>query len=513
LEVAGPDARRLGSASRKVFTTSGGTIGRLPDNFWVLPEQHISGRHAVIRYSNGTFYVVDTSSNGVFVNSTEARLQKNQPYALKQGDRLYMDAYEIRVSIQTEGRAEPARMAAVDPPLGDPFDVPVSGPFIPDDPFADDVGAAETAAPLPAQPVPLRPTSPASRAVAPPGLAPLPNVEVDPMRLLGLSSAPKAAPVPRAENLMRGSPLSDSYKPPAVRIPESRSSSRPTTNAQSADGSAGGSIIPAGYNPLAGDDEASDIGVARGSASSQPTRGPLPRASLVANATTLEPTAAHAHTTATERTEHVEGRVVPHVGVPVSNTDFAALLAAAGIENAAMTPEVIESFGRILRIVVSGTMDLLRVREGVKDEFRMKMTTFKASDNNPLKFSANVEDALHNLLVKRNAAYLPPVEAFRDAFQDARNHQMAMFEGLRAAFDSMLREFDPQALEEKFDKQAKGSLLPGRRKYWELYRDWYENVARDADSAFRTLFGEEFARAYEEQMQRLKNSGRPPGAN
>jgi len=75
--------------------------------FLVLPEQHISGRHAVIRYSNGTFYVVDTSSNGVFVNSTEARLQKNQPYALKQGDRLYMDAYEIRVSIQTEGRAEP----------------------------------------------------------------------------------------------------------------------------------------------------------------------------------------------------------------------------------------------------------------------------------------------------------------------------------------------------------------------------------------------------------------------
>jgi type VI secretion system protein ImpI len=498
LEVAGPDARRLGSASRKVFATSGGTIGRLPDNAWVLPDQHISGRHAVIRYSNGTWYVVDTSSNGVFINSHETRLQKNQPHALKQGDRIYIDAYEIRVSIQAEGRAEPARMPAVDPPLGNPFSVPASGPFIPDDPFGDDE-AGETAAPLHAQPVPLRPMSPGLRTDSPAGYAPVPNAEVDPMRLLGLSSAPKAAPVPKAESLLRGSPLSDSYRPPAVRIPEAASNRPPTSNAQRADAGGLGPLIPAGYDPLAGD-----------STSSQPTPVRPPRAPLVANATTLEPTAERAHTTETERTGPVEGRVAPRVE---SNTDFAALLAAAGVENAAVTPEVIESFGRILRIVVSGTMDLLRVREGVKDEFRMKMTTFKASDNNPLKFSANVEDALHNLLVKRNAAYLPPVDAFRDAFQDARNHQVAMFEGLRAAFDSMLREFDPQALEEKFDSRAKGSLLSGRRRYWELYRDWYENMARDADSAFRTLFGEEFARAYEEQMQRLKNSGRPPGTN
>jgi type VI secretion system FHA domain protein len=132
------------------------------------------------------------------------------------------------------------------------------------------------------------------------------------------------------------------------------------------------------------------------------------------------------------------------------------------------------------------------------------MTTFKASDNNPLKFSANVEDALHNLLVKRNAAYLTPVDAFRDAFEDARNHQVAMFEGLRVAFGSMLREFEPGGLEEKFEKQGRGSLLSGRRKYWELYREWYGTVAQDADSAFRNLFGEEFARAYEEQLQRLK---------
>jgi type VI secretion system protein ImpI len=471
LEVAGPEARRLGNAACKVFSASGGTIGRLPDNSWVLPDQHISGRHAVIRYSNGTYYVVDTSSNGVFFNSPDARLQKNQPQVLKHGDRLYMDTYEIRVSIRTDARSE----AALEPSFGDPgpLGAPAGG-YIPDDPFAEETAddfVGQTATPLPVQPAPsLRPRAFPAHNVPLPGFAPLPDGEVDPMRLLGLNAPPPPPQVPKAEDLLRGSPLSNAYRPPPVHIPETPPFSIPTSS--DAD-----SLIPTGYNPLAEDAQVEVVAVAK----------VVSTATVVATATTLESTPARAHT---------------------SGADFAALLAAAGIDNAAVTPEVIESFGRILRIVVSGTMDLLRVREGVKDEFRMRMTTFKAADNNPLKFSANVEDALHNLLVKRNAAYLPPVDAFRDAFQDARNHQVAMFEGLRAAFTAMLSEFDPQGLEEKFDKQAKGSLLSSRRKHWELYKDWYDSVAQDADSAFRTLFGEEFARAYEEQMQRLKNSAR-----
>ena len=76
----------------------------------------------------------------------------------------------------------------------------------------------------------------------------------------------------------------------------------------------------------------------------------------------------------------------------------------------------------------------------------MEMTHFRPADNNPLKFSANVDDALHNLLVKRNAAYLGPVEAFEDAFDDLRDHQLAMLAGMRVAFDSMLAEFDPDRL-------------------------------------------------------------------
>jgi len=182
------------------------------------------------------------------------------------------------------------------------------------------------------------------------------------------------------------------------------------------------------------------------------------------------------------------------------------MLAGAGLDGVAVTPELARSFGEILRVVVSGVMDVMRARQQIKDEFRMRMTQFRPADNNPLKFSANVDDALHNLLVKRNAAYLGPVEAFEDAFDDLRHHQIAMLAGMRVAFESMLAQFDPDRLQEQFDRQLKGSLLgvPSRLRYWDSYRDACGAMVKDPEACFRKLFGEEFAKAYEEQLKRLK---------
>jgi type VI secretion system FHA domain protein len=184
-----------------------------------------------------------------------------------------------------------------------------------------------------------------------------------------------------------------------------------------------------------------------------------------------------------------------------------AVLDGAGLKGVEVTPELARNFGQILRVVVEGVMAVLQARQRIKEEFRMRATTFKPKENNPLKFSANVDDALHNLLVKRNDAYFEPVRAFEDAFDDVRHHQMAMLAGVRAAFETMLAEFDPDRLQEEFDRQPrKGALIsmPAKLRYWEMYRERVHEIVKDADSSFRELFGDEFARAYEAQLERLK---------
>jgi predicted component of type VI protein secretion system len=84
---------------------------------------------------------------------------------------------------------------------------------------------------------------------------------------------------------------------------------------------------------------------------------------------------------------------------------------------------------------------------------------------------------------------------------------MAMLAGVRAAFEAMLAEFDPDRLQQEFDRQPrKGALIsmPAKLRYWEMYRERVHDIVKDADTSFRELFGDEFARAYERQLEQLK---------
>src|SRR5262249_45429499 len=48
--------------------------------------------------------------------------------------------------------------------------------------------------------------------------------------------------------------------------------------------------------------------------------------------------------------------------------DFGAVLRGAGLDPANVTPDVAREFGQILRVVVSGLMDVMRSRQQIKDE-------------------------------------------------------------------------------------------------------------------------------------------------
>lgn len=496
LEITGPQAAALGAASRKVFDNTGGTIGRLADNAWALPDPYVSSRHATIRYRDGTYYIEDTSTNGVFINSQDNQLVKGQPYALKSGDWIFIEPYEIRTTITSDAPKAAASPfddlfpasntipSAAPPP---PSTIGSSNPNTVNDPFADLFGS---------------PSPPPSRHQALPsdpyaGLEPLPaGEEVDPLNLLGFDAKrPPQQNVPKAADLARGSILSDHYQAP--QVPLSPSPAPPPGSH--------GSLIPDDYNPLG-----SDTGQVPVAPPPRPTPKPVEPPRPVARPAP-PPQVTQAAPPPPPPAKPEVKPAAPRPAAVAGGGDLVSVLAGAGLENVPVTTELADSFGRILRVVVSGVMDILQARQRIKSEFRMGMTTFKPADNNPLKFSANVDDALHNLLVKRNAAYLGPVEAFEDAFDDVRNHQMAMLAGVRVAFEAMLAEFDPDRLQDEFDRQLKkGSLLsvPAKLRYWDLYRDKIHDMVKDPETSFRELFGDEFAKAYEEQLRRLKAQGR-----
>jgi len=99
LEITGDSVPSEGIARRAVFSEQGGVLGRNETCDWVLPDPHVSGRHARILAVGRTFFITDTDSgNGLKVNGT--RLHPRELYPLEDGDRLFMDPFDIIVRIE-----------------------------------------------------------------------------------------------------------------------------------------------------------------------------------------------------------------------------------------------------------------------------------------------------------------------------------------------------------------------------------------------------------------------------
>jgi type VI secretion system protein ImpI len=446
LEVTGREAAVLGTASRAIFTTAGGSIGRRAGNDWVLPDPHVSGRHARVRAIGGTFFLEDNESgNGVVVNGS--RLHPNEPFPLKDGDKVFIDPFEIavQVSMTKPGAATEILRGQSAPPAHSamsPADQPAAGPL--HVPMAEPAGFGDIV--------------PEAGGAIPSDFNPL------------LDAAPAVPPAGPSAASLQGRPvIHDAFAPPP---PLQAPKAPPATPAPGA--------IPTDWDveePLP----------------AEPAPPPAPRQAVppAAAAVRVPPPPAPAPP-------------APYAGA--GGADFASLLRGAGVPAEAVSPEVMNEFGQVLRSVIEGLMEVLRARSEIRNEFRLPQTTFKTRDNNPLKMAVNAEDAIHNLLLKRNPAYLGTTAAFDDAFKDVRHHQLAMLAGMRAAFEYMLQRFDPRSLKAQFDaKPGRRSLgFGGQGRYWEAFEEYYKEATADADDCFRRMFGDQFARAYEEQIQRLR---------
>ncbi|WEN16899.1 type VI secretion system-associated FHA domain protein TagH [Rhodanobacter sp. AS-Z3] len=438
LAVTGRQAAQFGSRSSRVFEGAGGSIGRSEDCDWVLSASGVSRVHAMIRYLNGMYFIEDRSTNGMLLN--DAPLVKGSPSALKEGDRLLIDTFEVEVSLQD------AASATGLPDL--PGSAPAQAQAIPATAFDPlDFGLLDLAPRAPAYP-PASGGIPLDADLIPGGLAPSLSGELDPLSFLG--------PTDNTAGLLSGattgnassgwnhtSSTEDFFHPPMTT--EQRQSSA--------------NALPENWDLTMGD------------FSSPAASSPAP--------VMAPPVAAP-----------------PAYAPPVAA--YAPAAAAAGL------PADVD---QMFRVVVDGVMDVLRARAEIKNTFRLPVTIIQRSENNPLKFAPNPEEALAKIMAPPNNAFMSGTLAFEDAFDDIRCHQMAMLAGVRAAFESLLVHFNPDRFEQETDG-AKRSAFAGKGKYWDKYRDNFDGLSRDPDECFRRLFGDEFARAYEEQLSRLKSARR-----
>lgn len=456
------------------------TVGRGASNDLVLPDpdQMLSRNHCVIEDHNGNVVVVDLSSNGTFLNYSKIPLGRT-PTPLNNGDVLCVGNYELVVEIRDD--------------LADVGDI-ISAP------------AAQA------------PASHGNAANAP-----------DPLQLLEdagpggdflddlLGEGPKGPaqfnPVDPIDELLP--PLGEEEDPFFQKASDGREgegASLPNHNPTASDGFA----APASQSNLIPDDWDDDFLSGIGEPETpvppsdpQPAEPPrevpqppseVPPAAPPQEAPPAPPqeippqqdTGGKTAAPSQEAQEAVEA-FLKGVGAEVSidPSDHASTMAR---------------MGRVMKTLVTGLREILMTRTSIKSEFRIEQTMISAGGNNPLKFSITPEQAVEAMVRPATKGYLSPESAAEEALRDIKAHEVAMVTGMEAALKGVLKRLDPKALEAQIeDKGGFTGLLRGKKaRYWDVYEQLYAEISDQAENDFHDLFSREFARAYKDQLDRLK---------
>lgn len=475
---------------------SGGslTVGRGPANDMVLPDPDrlLSKSHFVIEDHNGKIMIVDLSTNGTFLNYSKIPLGRT-PTQLNNGDVLGLGSYELVIEITEE---------------------------IPD---LDDLMAPPASATL----------GDAARAPDPMDLLDAPEPGGDFLdELLGSPAGPTGPsqlnPVDPIDELLP--PLGDDEDPFFQKPDDGRGGTgaslpahTPAMNDAFAAPSSDQNLIPDDWDDLLGPaPEAATPEDPNPVAPPAPVEEPVQRRtppSLPRDPDPAPPQAELPEETVLPAAPETPAPVAPPPIQPVqaapdpapASEAARAFLSAVGAEEVHIADEELTTtmarMGRVMRSLVTGLREILMTRTSIKSEFRIEQTMIGAGGNNPLKFSISPDQAIEAMVRPNTKGYLGAETAAQQALDDIKAHEVAMVTGMEAALKGVLEKLNPEKLTDQIEtSSAFGSLWKGKKaRYWEVYEKIYAEISDQAENDFHDLFSREFARAYKEQLDKLKS--------
>jgi len=476
------------------------TLGRGEENDVLLPDPDkvISKRHCVIEDHSGNFVVMDISTNGTFLNYSKTPLGKT-PTPLSNGDILVMGPFELLVEIIDTPKELIPGPVDLDPvSVGDAGNAPDIDVLL-SEPSAGGSGGDFLDDLLGGEGGPAGPSSVAREELGDDGL--LAPIGSDSGGLL--DPLPEETPIPQgASQSAHSAAISDPIMTP-----------RPANQ-----------LIPDDW----GDDDflAQDAGPeetppVQPDPTPQPpltaleqTPEPIPDETLLPIVAAPEPESEPqpAPPSAPVAPAHAQPQTPAAQPAPSAQSGNAAraFLAEAGASDLNIPDEELEStlarMGKVFRTLVTGMREVLMTRSSIKSEFRIEQTMITAGGNNPLKFSISPEQAIEAMIKPTTKGYLDAPTAADQALNDIKAHEIAMMTGMEAALKGVLAKLDPKELEGMIQVSGGlGSMLKGKKaRYWEVYEKMYAQISDQAENDFQNLFRKEFARAYQEQLERLK---------
>lgn len=438
LRVSSHHAQHMGANATRIFE-SGGDIGRVASNDWVLPdpERFISGQHARITERGGQYFLSDLSTNGTQLNGRE--LPRGSEMPLGNGDVIGIGDYQIAVMIDASMPQIPAGYA----------------------------------------PPPMQPQAPLQMPQQQPAVTPGPGASVDPLDFFG--DSPSAPPEPAFNSVQPDNvPAEQEFFKPPVMSPAAtpqQSGGIPDDWNEAPDDSGG---IPDDWMKTGISSAPEPQAPAAPQPSAPPAADPFSQTGTIQQPAPMQPSPGGGN--------HLDD-FLRGAGLDPNQVDPATIEAMGGILRIAVQGlvELLQSraeFKNQFRVAKTALKPIdnnpLKLSATAEDAlFNMFVKPTPGYQSPADAFQEGIDDIKAHqiaMMAGMRAGY----KAIMDQFDPDR-----LEESFNAG-PSRGRLLD----------------VVSKTKFWDMYRKMCDDLGDD-DQTFRRLFGDEFAEEYEKQMQRM----------
>lgn len=197
-----------------------------------------------------------------------------------------------------------------------------------------------------------------------------------------------------------------------------------------------------------------------------------------------------------------ENRDVDHVAITPLMRGLEARLP---LHDSQQANDFLQEMGKTMKAAIEGLLLLQREQHGLRDK------QLRPIEDNPLRLNMDYDTTMQVMFSdQKSPVHLSAPAAVAESLHNLQLHYQANRAAISAALDTMLEAFSPEQLLRRFSHYRRSSETGSKDASWawEMYTNYYRELASSRQQGFEKLFREVYEQAYDRALrQGLEESG------
>ncbi|CDG19885.1 Conserved hypothetical protein with FHA domain (probable component of SST VI cluster) [Xenorhabdus poinarii G6] len=168
------------------------------------------------------------------------------------------------------------------------------------------------------------------------------------------------------------------------------------------------------------------------------------------------------------------------------------------LQDSQQANDFLQEMGKAMKAAIEGLLALQREQHGLRDK------QLRPIEDNPLRLNMDYDTTMQVMFSdQKSPVHLSAPAAVAESLQNLKLHYQANQIAISAALNTMLDAFSPEQLLRRFSHYRRSNEVRNQDASWawEMYTNYYRELASSRQQGFEKLFREVYEQAYDRALR------------